>query len=54
MLYFSEVEFHPIIIIGAGPAGSTTALALAKKGKSCLLLDQSESSEYLEFLESLG
>ncbi len=42
MLYFSEVEFHPIVIIGAGPAGSTTALALAKKGKSCLLLDQSE------------
>jgi geranylgeranyl reductase family protein len=42
MLYFSEVEFHPIIIIGAGPAGSTTALALAKKGISCLLLDQSE------------
>ncbi|MBK7967215.1 MAG: geranylgeranyl reductase family protein [Bacteroidetes bacterium] len=42
MLYFSKVEFHPIIIIGAGPAGSTTALALAKKGKCCLLLDQSE------------
>ena len=42
MLYFSKVEFHPIIIIGAGPAGSTTALALAKKGISCLLLDQSE------------
>lgn len=42
MLYFSEVEYHPIIIIGAGPAGSTTALALAKKGISSLLLDQSE------------
>jgi geranylgeranyl reductase family protein len=42
MLYFSKVEYHPIIIIGAGPAGSTTALALAKKGISCLLLDQSE------------
>lgn len=42
MLYFSKVEFHPIIIIGAGPAGSTTALALAKKGIPCLLLDQSE------------
>ncbi len=42
MLYFSKVEFHPIIIIGAGPAGSTTALALAKKGFSSLLLDQSE------------
>lgn len=42
MLYFSKVEFHPIIIIGAGPSGSTTALALAKKGIPSLLLDQSE------------
>lgn len=42
MLYFSGVEYHPIIIIGAGPGGSTTALALAKKGIPSLLLDQSE------------
>ncbi len=38
--YFSGVEYHPITIIGAGPAGSTAALALSKRGIACLLTDQ--------------
>jgi len=41
MSYFSGVEYHPIVIIGAGPGGATCALALAKRGISSLLLDQS-------------
>jgi menaquinone-9 beta-reductase len=40
--YFSAVEFHPITIIGAGPAGSTAALALSKRGQQALLVDQAE------------
>ncbi len=42
MCYFSAVEYNPITIIGAGPAGSTAALALSKRGISCLLTDQAE------------
>ena len=36
------MQFHPIIILGAGPAGSTAALALSKRGEKPLLVDQSE------------
>lgn len=35
------MEYHPIIILGAGPAGSTTAIALAQRGIPSLLIDQS-------------
>lgn len=31
----------PICIVGAGPAGTTTALSLAKKGIPCILVDKS-------------
>ncbi|MBK7888893.1 MAG: geranylgeranyl reductase family protein [Bacteroidetes bacterium] len=40
--YFSPVEYSPITIIGAGPAGSATALALSKRGIPSLLIDQAE------------
>ncbi|MBL7925192.1 MAG: geranylgeranyl reductase family protein [Bacteroidia bacterium] len=40
MSYFSPVEFHPLTILGAGPAGSTTALALSARGIPSLLIDQ--------------
>lgn len=38
----SLIPHHRILIIGAGPSGSTAALALAKKGVKSLLVDQSE------------
>ena len=31
---------YPVVIIGAGPAGSSAALALSKKGVSCVLIDK--------------
>jgi len=33
---------YDVIIVGAGPAGSTTAIALRRKGRSVLLVDRSD------------
>lgn len=33
--------YSPVIILGAGPAGTTAALALSKRGEKALLIDQS-------------
>ncbi|MFN8155290.1 MAG: geranylgeranyl reductase family protein [Bacteroidia bacterium] len=34
------MNYHPITILGAGPAGTTAALALSKRGESAVLIDQ--------------
>ena len=33
--------YHPIVVLGAGPAGCTAALALSKRGQKAFLVDQS-------------
>src|SRR5215472_14998963 len=33
-------EFHDVVIIGAGPAGATTAALLAERGVDVLLIDR--------------
>ncbi len=35
------MNYSPVIILGAGPAGTTAALALSKRGEKALLIDQS-------------
>jgi geranylgeranyl reductase family protein len=37
-----HVTEHEVIIVGAGPAGSTAAAALARRGRDVLLLDRAE------------
>ena len=34
-------RIHDVVVVGAGPAGSITALALARGGASVLLVDKS-------------
>lgn len=35
------MNYSPVIILGAGPAGTTAALALSKRGEKALLIEQS-------------
>ena len=44
---------YDVIIIGAGPAGLTCGLQLAKAGKSCLIIEQREESLWRWSFQSL-
>ena len=35
-----DSDFYDVVIVGAGPGGSTTAYYLAKEGKKVLLLEK--------------